>query len=198
MSRSGFGLHMAAAVLACAAGTAFAGVGDDRALIEDLQARYLFAFDWQDAQGYAGTFTEDGVLDYGGGEIKGRKAIAEFIESGRQRSEETRASTPAGERPRVGRHIISNIVVKIDGDRARGLAYWTHMTSGPTGYGTVDFFGHYEDEMVKVNGEWLFARRRIYNEAIPEWAAQTLNPVTNPSPPPKQRPPSSGQQRSSP
>jgi hypothetical protein len=195
MNKSSFTLHLAAAALACTAGTAFAGYGDDRAMIEDLQARYLFAFDWNDAQGYSGTFTEDGILDYGGGEIKGRKAIAGFIEQGAASRAQARAATPAGERPSVGRHIISNIVVKIDGDKARGLAYWTHMTSDKTGYGTVDFFGHYEDEMVKVNGEWLFARRRIYNEAIPEWAAQLKNPVVNPSPPPKQRPPSGAQQR---
>jgi hypothetical protein len=98
------------------------------------------------------------------------------------------ASTPAGQRPPVGRHIISNIVVKIDGDKATGRAYWTHMTSGPTGYGTVDFFGHYEDAMVKVNGEWLFASRHVYNEAIAEWAAGANNPVVSPSPPPKERP----------
>lgn len=189
MRRSGLGLVALAMVcVGCGPGNAPASYGDDRALIEDLQARYLFAFDWHDAQGYAGTFAEDGILDYGGGEIKGREAIAGFIESGRQRNEQARANTPAGERPRVGRHIISNIVVKIDGDRARGLAYWTHMTSGKDGYGTVDFFGHYEDELVKVDGQWLFARRRIYNEAIPEWAAQAANPVVTPSPAPKVRP----------
>ena len=33
-----------------------AGYGDDRALIEDLQSRYLFAFDFVDAEGYANTF----------------------------------------------------------------------------------------------------------------------------------------------
>lgn len=179
---------LAAGVFACISSIAFAGYGDDRALIEDLQARYLFAFDWHDAQGYASTFAEDGVLDYGAGEIKGRKAIAAFIEQGAERAAKARASTPAGERPRVGRHIITNIVLKIQGDKAHGLAYWTHMTSDKTGYGTVDFFGHYEDELVKVKGEWLFARRRIYNEAIPEWAAQEQNPVTHPSPPPRQRP----------
>jgi uncharacterized protein (TIGR02246 family) len=184
------GLHFVAAALLCAAGIAYAGYGDDRALIEDLQARYLFAFDFGDAEGYAGTFTPDGVLDYGGGQLKGRKAIADFIAAGRKRTEEARAKTPAGERPSVGRHIISNIVVKIDGNKARGVAYWTHMTSGSNGRGTVDFFGHYEDEMVKVNGEWLFASRRIYNEAIPEWASQYVNPVTTPSAPPKFRAPS--------
>ena len=179
----------ATAVLTCAACSKPEGnsYGDDRALIEDLQARYLFAFDWGDAEGYANTFAEDGILNYGGGEFKGRQAIRKFMEPGDDRGEQRGSSTPEGERPRVGRHIISNIVVKVDGDKATGRAYWTHMTTGPTGYGTVDFFGHYEDDMVKVNGEWLFARRHIYNEAIPEWAAGRNNPVVSPSPPPAPR-----------
>jgi uncharacterized protein (TIGR02246 family) len=178
------------AALSCMASIAYAGYGDDRALIEDLQARYMFAFDYGDPEGYAGTFTSDGVLDYGGGEIKGREAIAKFIAAGRKRTEEARAKTPPGQQPTVGRHIINNMVIKVDGNKAHGVAYWTHMTSGADGRGTVDFFGHYEDEMVKVDGEWLFARRRIYNEAIPEWASQYVNPVKTPSPPPKYRKPS--------
>ena len=70
------------------------------------------------------------------------------------------------------------------------MAYWTHMTSDETGFGTVDFFGHYEDDLVKVDGEWLYARRRIYNEAVPEWASHPTNPVDTPSPAPRQRAPS--------
>jgi hypothetical protein len=190
MNRRKFGLCAVAAALTGAAGLAVAGYGDDRALIEDLQARYMFAFDYGDPEGYAGTFTKDGVLDYGGGEIKGREAIARFIADGRKRTLEARAKSPAGEQPSVGRHIINNLVIKVDGNKARGVAYWTHMTSGANGRGTVDFFGHYEDDMVKVNGEWLFARRRIYNEAIPEWASAYVNPVTTPSAPPKYRAPS--------
>jgi len=189
MIRKRVGVFFAAA-FACVAGMAYAGYGDDRAFIEDLQARYMFAFDYGDPQGYAGTFTPDGILDYGGGEIKGREAIAKFIADGRKRTEEARAKTPTGEQPSVGRHIINNMVIKIDGKKARGVAYWTHMTSGSNGRGTVDFFGYYEDEMVKVDGEWLFAHRRIYNEASPEWTSQYVNPVTTPSPPPKYRAPS--------
>lgn len=182
--------YLVTVALVCVAGIANAGYGDDRALIEDLQARYLFAFDFGDPQGYAGTFTPDGILDFGQGEVKGREAIAKFITDGRKRTEEARAKTPAGERPSVGRHIINNTVVKVDGKKARSTSYWTHMTSGSNGRGTVDFFGHYEDELVKVDGKWLFARRRIYNEAIPEWASQYVNPVTTPSPPPQYRAPS--------
>jgi hypothetical protein len=189
MIRKRFAVQLAAAALACVAGIAHAGYGDDRALIEDLQARYLFAFDFGDPAGYSGTFAPDGILDFGQGEVKGREAIAKFIADGRKRTEEARAKTPAGERPSIGRHVINNIVIKIDGKKAHGVAYWTHMTSGSNGRGTVDFFGHYEDDLVKVNGEWLFARRRIYNEAIPEWASQYVNPVKTPSPPPKFRAP---------
>jgi hypothetical protein len=190
MTFTNHAIRFVAGLLACAASIVHAGYGDDRALIEDLQARYLFAFDFGDAASYSGTFTPDGILDFGWGEIKGREAIAKFIHDGRKRTEDARAKTPAGQRPSVGRHVINNIVVKIDGNKARGVAYWTHMTSGPTGYGTVDFFGHYEDEMVKSDGEWLFSRRRIYNEAVAEWASQYVNPVSTPSPAPKYRAPS--------
>jgi hypothetical protein len=180
---------VALAVTACSSGST-SSYGDDRAHIEDLQARYLFAMDFGDADSYAATFAPDGILDFGQGEIKGREAISKFIVDGRKRTEEARANTPEGERPSVGRHIINNMVITVDGDKAHSDAYWTHMTSGKDGRGTVDFFGHYEDDLVKVDGQWLFARRRIYNEAIPEWASRYLNPVTNPSPPPKYRAPS--------
>lgn len=140
------------AALAFISTLVYADYAEDRALIEDLQARYLFAFDFGDPEGYA--------------------------------------NTPEGERPRIGRHIINNIVIKVDGDTATSQAYWTHMTSNETGYGTVDFFGHYEDEMVKIDGDWYFSRRHVFNEAIPEWASEYVNPVTHKSPPPKERAPS--------
>jgi len=41
-----------------------------------------------------------------------------------------------------------------------------------------DGFSHYEDELVKVKGHWLFAKRRIYNENRDEWAYKgTKNPA---------------------
>lgn len=183
-------LRLLAGTFALASSLACADYAEDRALIEDLQARYLFAFDFGDPEGYANTFAPDGVLNFDWGDIVGREAIAGFIEDDRESTLQARANTPEGERPRVGRHIISNIVVSVNGDTARGVAYWTHMTSDSTGYGTVDFFGHYEDEMVKIDGQWYFSRRHVYNEAIPEWAAEYVNPVTTPSTPPKYRAPS--------
>ena len=78
---------------------------EDRAAIEDLQARYLFALDFHDPDLYVSTFTQDGVLDYGSGLVKGREAIKDVI---------ARMPNPAaaGLRPAAARHNISNIVIK--------------------------------------------------------------------------------------
>ena len=135
--------------------------GDDRALIENLQARYLFALDFKDHDLYVTTFTPDGIMDVGNGEIVGREAIKAAV-----------ANMPGG------RHHISNLVLQIDGDRATGRASWFHTgNDNPERRNTIGGFGHYEDDLVKVDGEWLFARRRIYNEGNEAWAAPPGNPA---------------------
>ena len=149
-----------------AAGSTYA---EDRSAIEDLQARYLFALDFHDPDLYVTTFTEDGVLDVGSGEIRGRKAIHDVI----AKMPNPQTSSAEGRRPAVGRHNISNIVLKVTGNKAVGRSYWFHYSNdNPTRAGVFDGFGHYEDELVKVKGQWLFTKRRIYNEQRAEWAHQ--------------------------
>jgi ketosteroid isomerase-like protein len=150
---------------------------EDRAQIEDLQARYMFALDFKDADTYASTFTEDGVLDYGP-VVKGRDAIEKMINDMAKRAADDAAKDTSGKRPVIGRHNISNIVIKIDGDKATGRAYWFHYSNNdPERTGKLDSFGNYEDEMVKVNGKWLFSKRKIYNEMVADWAYKGSNPA---------------------
>lgn len=133
---------------------------EERALIENLQARYLFALDFKDHDLYVTTFTPDGVLDVGNGPIVGREAIKAAV-----------ANMPGG------RHHVANVVLRIDGDRATGRASWLHTGKNAEGRMTIGGYGHYEDDLVKVDGEWLFARRRIYNEGNEAWAAPPGNPA---------------------
>lgn len=150
---------------------------EERALIEDLQARYMFALDFGDIDKYVATFTEDGVLDIGEGEWRGRQTIKERLLAIPTREEPPASPDAPKLRPASGRHNISNIVLKIDGDRAWGRAYWFHMGNvNPERSAVLNSYGHYEDELVKVNGEWLFSRRRIYNEQEARWAWQGGNP----------------------
>lgn len=150
---------------------------EDRAEIENLQARYMFALDFHDADTYASTFTEDGVLDYGP-VVKGREAIKKVIADMGKRVPVQAAQDGANQRPVLGRHNISNIVIKIEGNKAEGRAYWFHYgTNNPKRTAGLDSFGHYEDEMVKVDGKWLFSKRKIYNELVDKWAYHGGNPA---------------------
>ena len=146
--------------------------GDDRAEIEDLQARYLFALDFHDPDLYVSTFTEDGILDYGNGDVKGRQAIKDVI---------ARMPSPAavtGKRAGAARHNISNIVIKVEGNKAKGVSYWFHYSNdNPDRRGVFDGFGHYEDELVKIKGEWFFSRRKIYNEVLDTRTAARKSPA---------------------
>lgn len=76
MHRSILAVGVIALLAACsrdaAAPTSYA---EDRALVENLYARYVFAADWKDADTYASLFTEDGVLDWARGVAEGREAI---------------------------------------------------------------------------------------------------------------------------
>ncbi len=158
-------LLLAVAISYRSAGAQAASYAEDRALIEDLQARYLFALDFGDVDKYLATFTPDGVLDIGDGEIRGHDAIRKII----------------GQMPKggTGRHNITNIVIKVNGNKALGRAYWFHYSNNPQRKASLDGYGHYEDEMIKVKGQWLFTKRRIYNEGVERWASKPgSDPVT--------------------
>jgi ketosteroid isomerase-like protein len=152
--------------------------GEDRALIEDLQARYLFALDFFDMDTYVSTFTEDGILDIVAYQVQGREEIRKKLEEARPVFDQSAGDAPQGPYPATGRHNITNIVLKIDGDKAVGRAYWFHYgNNNPERKAGVDAYGHYEDEMVKVDGQWLFSKRVIYNESVADWIASSENPA---------------------
>lgn len=149
----------------------------DRAQIEDLQGRYLFAMNWGDFETYASTFTEDGVLDWARGTATGRDAIRQEAEvlwqvfSGLEEGE-----SPASAPKR--RHFIANQVLDIDGDTAIGRAYWYEFDIGMSGQQPfVLAYGHYEDELRKIDGKWLFSRRVIYNEILEGREGPAENPA---------------------
>ena len=150
---------------------------DDRAQIEDLQARYMFALDWQDAAAYAATFTEDGELDWAMGVARGRAAIRDEV-TGMRAAFARREAVDAPRRPARLRHFITNVTLRIEGDQATGNAYWLELNNDVRDrWPYVGGYGHYDDVLRKVDGEWLFARRKIYNEILDTRAAIGPNPA---------------------
>jgi hypothetical protein len=149
---------------------------EDRAQIEDLMARYLFAIDYDDWDSYVETFAPDGELEFASGTSKGRPAIramvAKFAE-GIGRFYHTEDGKPA-----KLRHVILQSVVRVEGDHAWARSLWLEMANhGPQDTMKMGTYGVYEDELKKVDGQWLFAKRRVLNEFIKARTSGPNNPV---------------------
>lgn len=149
---------------------------DDRAEIENLMARYLFAIDWNDFDAYAQMFTEDGELDYASGTAKGRDNVVETVKGFKERI--GKFYVDADGNPAVLRHIIAQTVIRVEGDEAWATAFWYEMANnGPEGKPKVGTFGTYEDTLRRVDGRWLFSRRRINNEFLEGRGSGAVNPA---------------------
>lgn len=156
----------------------------ERAAIIDLQHRYVIAMDYFDADGYAAVFAEDGVLDWAGGVVEGRAAIREFMSSGTydlRKMGLQPAQTPDGKDwPSTVRHLISNQVIVVDGDTAKGVSYWMNYANNADRRQIQWLsFGSWEDEFVKIDGRWYFSRHKIFNEGNARtFTAGQPNPLT--------------------
>jgi hypothetical protein len=152
------------------------GYAADRAEIADLMARYLFAMDYADPAAYAACFTEDGVLDYAAGVTQGRDAIR--TEAAQFRDAIARVFVREDGTPARLRHLVQHKALRVEGDRAWHTGLWWEMTDGgPGGALKAQSFGTYEDELRRVEGRWLFARRKIYNEFLAGRESGSDNPV---------------------
>ena len=153
-----------------------ASYAQDRAEIEDLMARYLFAMDYFDIDAYVETFTPDGEIEFASGTYTGREdiraAVTRFKEGIGQFY-----TTEDGE-PAALRHVLLQSVVRVEGDRAWSTSLWMEMANdGPEDSFKMGTFGIYKDELVKQDGHWLFAKRVILNEFLEGRESGPGNPV---------------------
>jgi len=154
-----------AAPMAQAAQEYSAQYAKDRAEIEDLMGRYLFALDYNNFDDYVATFTEDGELEFASGLSKGRDTIRAAVTRFKQGIGQHYKSADGS--PATLRHVLLQNVMRIEGDRAWTRSLWVEMANdGPEGALKMGTFGTYEDELKRVNGRWLFSKRRVLNEFI--------------------------------
>src|SRR5499427_3997185 len=67
------------------------GKYEDRIAVEDVMARYVWAVDSMDADGYVAVFTEDAVIDSNGSISKGHAEIRKIVTDIIKRSEDNKA-----------------------------------------------------------------------------------------------------------
>jgi len=138
---------------------------EDRAEIEDLMARYLFAIDYFDWDSYVETFAPDGELTFASGTSKGRDAIRAAVTSFSKRIGEF-YHTEDG-KPAKLRHIILQSSIRVEGNKAWGRTQWIEMANhGPKDTMKMGTYGLYEDEFSKIGGHWFIQKRNVLNEFI--------------------------------
>ena len=149
-----------------AAPLAFAGYADDRAEIQNLSNKYMVAVDAGDIETVMSTWADDGVLEWVNGTEVGKAAIRKAMSNfgGARKVEIPEGATS---RPRTRHQIINHVIdVAPGGTTAKTTAYWFAITNNnPQGEVKLLYFGHYEDDLVKVKGKWLFKKRHVFNES---------------------------------
>ena len=133
---------------------------EDKFAIEERIARYNHALDQGHYADYLACWCEDGVFEglIGmGGPFVGKAAIKAFTDGYDER---------VRFRYNGLKHFTVNILSDIDGNHATSCANLQLVMTGPKGV-QILFTGRYHDTLRRVDGQWLFARRRLDQDMPP-------------------------------
>jgi uncharacterized protein (TIGR02246 family) len=135
------------------------GTYEDRIAVEDVMARYVWAVDSLDPEGYVAVFTEDAIIDSNGSISKGHEEIRKIVTSLIQRRDDNRAK---GLPTSNLYHVISNVRIAFPKpDEAIHQSYWQTVRRDKDGKMTAAAMGRSEDRLVKRNGKWLIQSRKL-------------------------------------
>jgi hypothetical protein len=56
-------------------------------------------------------------------------------------------------------HVISNIKIDVDGDRATGYSKYSVLTRNDEDQSYIRVHGHYDDTYIREDGRWKFLSR---------------------------------------
>ena len=155
--------HAAFVVLLAAPGLAVAqgnlGTYEDRIAIEDVMARYVWAVDSLDADGYVAVFTEDAVIDSNGSISKGHDQIRRIVTGLIERRNDNKAK---GLPTANLYHVVSNVRITFPKPgEALHQSYWQTVRRDTDGRMTAAAMGRSEDRLVKRSGKWLIQSRTL-------------------------------------
>ena len=145
----------------------------DRQAIADVLVRYCNALDSMHLDELASLFTEDCLVSYGPDEKLKSHGSAALRKSLERMWRWARTS-----------HHLSNILVDFDdADHARARSYVLAWHERPDGT-TATVFGQYRDRLVREDGRWRIAARRMLMNGSDAGFTLELNRLDRRPPPP--------------
>jgi len=135
------------------------GTYEDRIAVEDVMARYVWAVDSLDPEGYVAVFTDDAVIDSNGSISKGHDQIRKIVTGLIQRRDDNKAKgLPAANLY----HVISSVRITFPKPgEALHQSYWQTVRRDTSGQMIAAAMGRSEDRLVKRNGQWLIQWRKL-------------------------------------
>ncbi len=128
---------------------------EEKDAIRDLLSRYCFHFDAGEFEQWLDLFTPDGVFDLGPrGRISGQAGLRDFLKV-----------LPLVDGLPMTRHCVTNIIINVEGDHATARSYV--MVLGPGERVAIGVAGRYEDDIVKMAGQWRFKLRKVHFDLLP-------------------------------
>jgi uncharacterized protein (TIGR02246 family) len=128
---------------------------EDANAIREVVIRYGEYLDARDYAAYAGLFASDGVWTGGFGSATGPAAIQAMLEKNLGKPE-------PGFVNKANFHLMTTVVVEVDGDTARVRSRYTFFTASPDNHPTASLAGRYVDEFVRENGVWKIKKRTTH------------------------------------
>jgi len=135
------------------------GSYEDRVAVEDVMARYVWAVDSLDADGYVAVFTDDAVIDSNGSISRGHGQIRQIVTGLIQRRDDNKAKgLPAANLY----HVISSVRITFPAPgEALHQSYWQTVRRDRDGRMIAAAMGRSEDRLVKREGKWLIQWRKL-------------------------------------
>lgn len=137
-------------------GAAAVAAAVDELAIRNLIARLASSADGDDVEAYVALFTPDASWGLPGKPRRGHEDI-------RTGSLERRAEGLIGPGSHT-RHVVANVSVSVDGDRATADATWLFYVR-TNDKPRVGGMGTYHDDLVRTPAGWRLARRQITIDA---------------------------------
>jgi uncharacterized protein (TIGR02246 family) len=135
------------------------GSYEDRIAVEDVMARYVWAVDSLDPEGYVAVFTEDAIIDSNGAVSKGHEEIRKIVTNLIQRRDDNQAK---GLPTSNLYHVISSVRIAFPKPgEALHQSYWQTVRRDRDGRMTAAAMGRSEDRLVKRSGTWLIQSRKL-------------------------------------